>query len=341
MKKLLFLSRGKGWGHSIRDIEIVKYLSHTNEYEVLFASYGAGYEAYRTKGIPCYDLQCREGDYGGPLIESFISLIKKLSPTWIVSDEELFMLPISHGFGIPCAYITNYFEPKDFIEKTCINYSDLILFAEYDNLCSDDHVNPSMLHYVGPIYQKVERIKKSKESNIVLVMLGGSKNRWSVIANVALIKKLISANVSDVRYRVVGDEISNILNEMNIPTENIEWSRRDKDLNKVLEGCGAAIIRGGINSLWEMASIGMPTLCVPYPKEVNPMEARYAEMMQERGLSSFIFQSDITHETLYKQLTLLLSPLKSEEIKRNFAQFSGKNGAAEAADCITKWLHTV
>lgn len=341
MKKVLFFSRGKGWGHSIRDIEIAKRMRSSNEYDMLFASYGAGYKAYSIKGISCCDLKCSENAYGGQLIKPFISLIREIKPAWIVSDEEVLILPIAASYDIPCCYITNYFVPQDAIESTCIHYSEFIIFAEYDDLCPQNVPYKIPIHYVGPICQNFHTVKKkatvqnSGDKKIILVLLGGSTQLNVRLANMQLVKTIIESNTPNVVYRIVSEEMRYVF--ACLSPDNVEWLPRSSGLAKEVASCDGAIIRGGINTIWEMAFARVPNITVPYPESINPMEICYAETMEKRGYTKVIRQAQLSPLSLNKQIENLLQSPNIFSFP-NAPNGTSNDAAAKAAHILDQWI---
>src|SRR6187399_2767643 len=93
-KRILFFSRGRGRGHAIQDIGIVRALEAMRpDLEVRFVSYGTGAETFRAFDISLIDLDLP--DYGGVVDTSVLAgkLIGWLQPDLVVSHEEFPAIP--------------------------------------------------------------------------------------------------------------------------------------------------------------------------------------------------------------------------------------------------------
>lgn len=340
MARNLFLSRGRGWGHCIRDIEIASRISKKEHNNLVFASYGAGCQAFRAKKVECYELDCDDNGNVGNLLNQYIRVISDVKPEKMIVDEEYLVLPIAKGLHIPCCYITNYLS-EDPVEQSCIDYSEMVLFAEYDDMIQGTSHQVPIIP-IGPVYQELEvdEIKPdSSGKNTVLVLVGGSTENKCRIANYDLVKRILEAKIPGITYRVVGEEIAAWIKRASSDI-SIEWCQRDGDIHKLISGCCAAIVRGGINTMWEMAALGIPSLSIPYPMAVNKMEVHYAKTMEKRGLVRCTIQSEITPDTLKRELEILLLPQQKIETISNYEKYRHHQSAAVGASVLEEWLST-
>lgn len=57
MHRIVYLSRGHGFSHAVKDLQIIEALSSLSpDLQISIASYGAGLEYYQSKRMPCIDL---------------------------------------------------------------------------------------------------------------------------------------------------------------------------------------------------------------------------------------------------------------------------------------------
>src|SRR5712691_3677218 len=88
-KKVLFFSRGRGRGHAIPDVEIIRALGAVRpDAEVRIVSYGTGCATFTDLGFPVVDLGLPDTS---PIAETSVlagRLIGWLNPDLVVSHEE-------------------------------------------------------------------------------------------------------------------------------------------------------------------------------------------------------------------------------------------------------------
>jgi len=66
MKSILFVTRGRGWGHARRDMLIIDSLNKEKEsFDINVISEGAGYQAYHTYGYPCTEIEISDEHFDG------------------------------------------------------------------------------------------------------------------------------------------------------------------------------------------------------------------------------------------------------------------------------------
>jgi hypothetical protein len=56
------------------------------------------------------------------------------------------------------------------------------------------------------------------------------------------------------------------------------------NLTQYIAASDLAFTRGGHTTLWEVALNGVPSICIPHPKFVDPLNEHYAYSMQRRGV---------------------------------------------------------
>lgn len=281
----LFITRGKGWGHSIRDIAIAQELSRINQnFTMYYASYSDGLECYKTKKIKT-TIPLPDNKNGQEFSEAIIHLYDMLSPKVVIADELVEAEKIAVRREIPCIFVTNYLEKEEH-EKL---RSDIV-FAEFQDTARFVPEQVST-NFVGPIFTHYKRTADdvNGKENYILVLLGGSSLDMVKLENIWLLRELFKTEKSEWKWVVVGKEYQKYFPEMH----NVIWKERQSDLTETISNCQFAITRGGITTLWEMAYSRTPFIAVPYSSFVNPMELFYANTMARRGLGIVCTYEDI------------------------------------------------
>lgn len=340
--KILFVSRGKGWGHSIRDIEITKQIQTINPLiEVIHVSWADGLKAYLKNEYSCIDIGVcyTENEKQNKLLE----IIHQVQPSHIISDEDADTIIVSHQIGIPCCYITNFFTDSH-KEFEYLSYCDFTIFAEYDDLAyamSPEILGRNNIFCVGPIsrmYHAGSPFFSEKESlqNNVLITLGASRERNARLENIQLIWQISKVYIEDVHFWILGDYKSFFRNKPF--ASNVTWLSEVKDIREWLPLMDAVISRGGINTLWEMASAGLMSIAIPYSANVNHMESYYAKMMEKRGLAKVMMQSKLSANELTLMIKGCIAPETKTAVRTIFSSKYNQNGIAKAAELILSWM---
>lgn len=277
--KLLFFSRGKGWGHSVRDYLIADAIMNIrSDIDCVFSSSNDGINGFYHMGAS-FVIDNHDS------IKSFEDIIISEKPTVIVSDEMIDPLYIANKYNIPVLFITNYMT-RDLYEE--INkLTNSILFANFKALwpknCPQEKVFIS-----GPIYDdRIENHNTNimKESLIIPVYFSGSEDISIKLENILLIKKLSS--ISSYTFLVTQKQYKQYFEGLNF--NNIIWGDCEFDSS-------ICVCRAGLTTLCENASRSVFSVSIPYSKYINPLEETTALFFQKLGLSHCILQAALNNE---------------------------------------------
>jgi hypothetical protein len=112
MPKIVYLSRGHGYGHAARDRAIVAALRGLRPDAVVeVASYGTGLEFYRSHAMACADLRIDDDDDQGPAaafaVAAFLSARRRAD---LVVANEVFTAPgVYTALGLRGVLLTHWF----------------------------------------------------------------------------------------------------------------------------------------------------------------------------------------------------------------------------------------
>ncbi|MBI3680567.1 MAG: hypothetical protein HY235_09240, partial [Acidobacteria bacterium] len=130
-KKVLFFTRGRGHGHAIPDIEIIKELEHLRkDVEVRFVSYGTGARTIEQFGFPLIDLGLSEANGTAETSVLAGKLIGWLDPDLVVAHEEFAALPAAKIFDKPTVSILDWFTDPEKYSMQSLRFADQILFID-------------------------------------------------------------------------------------------------------------------------------------------------------------------------------------------------------------------
>ncbi|MDA1234309.1 MAG: hypothetical protein O3A53_05875 [Acidobacteria bacterium] len=184
-RKILFFSRGRGRGHAIPDMEIVKELTKDHEdVQVRFVSYGTGARTIEQYGFPLIDVGLPDQASHTAMTVIAGQLIGSLDPDLVVSHEEFAALPAAKIFNRRTVGITDWFVEPGQLSMACLGYADKILFIDEPGIFEEPPSVQGRVEYVGPIlrefqYGPEDRGRARSELNIpsdafVVAVLPGS-----------------------------------------------------------------------------------------------------------------------------------------------------------------------
>ena len=184
-RKVLFFSRGRGRGHAIPDMEIVKEMTKAHEdVNVRFVSYGTGARTIERYGFPLIDVGLPDQASHTAMTVIAGRLIASLDPDLVVSHEEFAVLPAAKIFSKRTICITDWFVEPEQLSMACLGYADKILFIDEPGIFEEPPCVQGRVEYVGPVlrefqYGPEDRDRARSELNIppdafVVAVLPGS-----------------------------------------------------------------------------------------------------------------------------------------------------------------------
>ena len=156
-KKLLFFCRGRGRGHAIPDIEIVRELAEMrDDIDVRFVSYSTGARALEEAGYKLIDLALPEGGAAAEMTALAGKLIGGLKPDLVVSHEEFAPMPVAKIFDQPALFVIDWFVEAETYAMHCLKFADEILFLQREGLHDEPPYLKGKVSYFGRMRRKFE-----------------------------------------------------------------------------------------------------------------------------------------------------------------------------------------
>lgn len=312
--KVLFFTRGLGFGHATRDMAIEEVMRRMDRSaEVIFVSYGSGARALKMWGrSPIIEMGFSPGSKVWMEVAS--DLVKNEKPAIIVSDEEIAAIEIAERYNIPSIYITNWFPNP--IEQLC--YAARVIFPDLP----DSFPPPKALtniSFVGPICKlyplsplQKDLFKRSygclDDEKYVLVTCG------SVLVQDLLLfqrsKDAFMGLTIPARLFLLTGFLHHRLEDLTMKSSNMAIMDYISELPRYIQAFDLVITRGGHTTLWELALHGVPSISVPYGPDVNPMNERYAINMQRRGTTILVRDEEADPERLRTWMDRILRDQK-------------------------------
>lgn len=156
-RKILFFSRGRGRGHAIPDMEIVKEMTKANgDVDVRFVSYGTGARTIAQYGFPLIDVGLPDQASHTAMTVIAGQLIGSLDPDVVVSHEEFAALPAAKIFSKRTICITDWFVEPEQLSMACLRYADKILFIDEPGIFEEPPCVQGRVEYIGPVLREFQ-----------------------------------------------------------------------------------------------------------------------------------------------------------------------------------------
>ena len=338
-KKVLYFSRGRGFGHAIGDMEVIRELERRDEnLDISVVSYAHGYEAFVKNGFTeIEDLHLDyENEFSCPQgLERINRLIKSIRPDVIVANEMFNVLPLAREHRLPAVLITHWFFESVHSKPTVLSLfmacANHIIFGDLE----DFHEKPTKLKvpvsFVGPIMRKIvvnvkdrdilkEELGFQKMDRVILVSFGGGFHNVGdgLEKGRVVLKKLYKAfdqlNIHNLKLiLLVGRLYDYAISKFDNP--NVTILRESWDFDKLMAASDLAIVRGSYRTLCELAVIGTPAICIPFLKG-NPVDEMHIRNFQRLGTLETLELEELTPESLMENIREIL---KSQDKRKKMA----------------------
>lgn len=156
-KRLLYFSRGRGSGHAIPDMEIVKRLPDLrSDVELVFVSYASGAETLADHGYRVIDL-------GLPEIASLLDVIVlagkvigAVRPHLVVAHEEFGVLPAARVFDRHTVFLADWFIDEDRMIMSTLRFASEIFLLDRPGRYPEPSQARGKTTYMGPILRELQ-----------------------------------------------------------------------------------------------------------------------------------------------------------------------------------------
>lgn len=324
-KKLLFFSRGRGRGHAIPDIEIVKELQKkSDDIDLRFVSYGTGARTIEEFGFPLIDLGLPEENSLTDTLVLAGKLIGWLQPDLVVSHEEFAVLPAAKIFDKPAVFLTDWFVEPERITMATLRYADEILFLDEPGIFEEPPYVKGKVTYIGPILRRFEYTKKDRNrareelglprDAMVVAVLPGSWTEERVPSYDLVMGAFDLLDRDPKRLIWVAGADYEMLREKTAGREDILVIERDWKIERIMVACDVAVTKANRKTLLELDHLGIPTVTLSHGS--NPIdELRASRLSSTRTLPSGETDQDALGNLLY--ITSSAPPRTFRKLRRS------------------------
>ena len=353
--KILYLSRGRGFGHAMNDLLILKELKSIKKtLSVLVASYHKGYHCLMMNGLRPFNLGLKPREELRLKASLRIwSLIRKFKPDLVVSDEVFIALHITKGLKIPSILITHWFF-ETLSEKhpiiPAVKKADHVIFVdtpEFHTIPFDFDVHVT---FVGPVIKEFKYTLRDKmrarselglnrKDMVILVTPGGGHQvrRRFLEVSVEAFKELKGSNL---KLIILAGELCSQYREKFIDDDRIIVEDFDWQMDRLMVASDLVICKGSFSITWELACLGLPSISVPDLS--NPIDQIHTYRMAEHDLTLRVDPRNLNKSVLLKEMKKKLnSKFKSEEILKKSKNLMYGRGQKEAAEEISYFVDRI
>jgi hypothetical protein len=331
---ILYFSRGRGRGHAVPDLAILRYLRGLiPDVRVLFASYGTGAEVFSLAHEPIADMNLDDDCEFLDVIVSAGHILNETKARLVVSHEEPAVLPAAYMFGLRSVFLIHWFGPALSIPMQALRYADEILFMEHEGLFPVPPLVHGKVRYVGPVVRTFEygledRTRLRAEMGIapdetVILVLPGSWTEQMAPCFDLILRAFREVKRSPKRLLwFAGKEIENVSRAVS-GLNDITVFGTLPSLEQWMIAGDIAITKGTYNVGRELEAFGTPSISLSHGH--NGIDDELCRTIQT---NTFMWAAETGPAKLARTIDVILT---RERPKPNKALLSGEGAAAVAA----------
>ncbi|NGP46915.1 UDP-N-acetylglucosamine--N-acetylmuramyl-(pentapeptide) pyrophosphoryl-undecaprenol N-acetylglucosamine transferase [Bacillaceae bacterium SIJ1] len=353
MTKILYFSRGRGYGHSMVDIlirrDLLTYYPHV---EISMASYADGLRSFIQNDIKVEELDIDLDDEysifsGGPILD----LIHRINPDLIISHEMFIAVQIAKKLSIPSILITHWFfeqvtpeNKKSLVFQEMFNDTNEVIMIDIENF----HIKPKTLKapttFVGPITRIPSKHFNDKKTraryglrediDIVCLSLGGGRSKESLYiakTTIELFNRTKDPSLGLIYF--AGENykyFSEYKNNDRFYLGTNEWDYY-MDVQAI---ANIVITRGTFNTLSELATMDIPSISIL--DDTNPVDRFHAKNFEKIGTTNVIDLNQLTSEILLEKINFFR---RNKVIHKELVEkYKNSIGLKKATAIISKYL---
>lgn len=345
-------------GHAKRDMCIAKMLKKISKdkLKLKFVSYATGYKCLVKYRYHPIDLSLPEMGKKRMAQKRIKFLIDKEKPDLIVSDEELIVLPLAKERKIPSILITNWLPQIEKMSKREYSFytnlfllSEMIIFPDREDSFEVPNELKKLVKFVNPIifpshFSLKDRKSIRKELKIdnnekfILATAGGTHPIDRIFFK-CILKAFQKLNLKGKLYLLSGVFKKEFL-KYQLQNEKIIVKDFVNQIEKIMIASDLVITRGGHTTLWELASLGIPSISIPRPLKHNPYNEKYALNMEKLNTTRTILQNNLNIEILTDEINSILTSKKAwNQMSKAGLKASKNKGNIIAAKLIAELTH--
>ena len=280
-KKILFFSRGRGRGHAVPDIEIIRALNELRpDVEIRIVSYGAGAATFAEFDYPLIDVGLPDTS---PIVEMSVlagRLIGWLNPDLVVAHEEFAVMPAAKIFDKASVFITDWFTEPDMYSMNALKFADEIVFTGRQGVFEEPPWVRGKIRYVGPVlrqfsYGRADRLRARAELGIaadalVVSVFPGSWTEAETPVLDLVIGAFETGRDGARRLIWVAGTDAALIGERLAGRDYALVFDRCWEIDRLMAATDVAITKTNRTTIFELHHLGVPTIAVSFG--LNPID---------------------------------------------------------------------
>jgi UDP-N-acetylglucosamine:LPS N-acetylglucosamine transferase len=280
MKKILFFSRGHGYGHAFPDMAIGAELRKiSSDIKIMFVSYASGAKAFESTGVPVIDLNLPEAN---PYLETMarcIRLIKREMPDLVISHEEFSALPAAKFNEIRSVYISAWLPVKSSIGTESLNYADQIILLGAPGIFPAVFTTTTKISYVGNIirpmkYRNSDRTRIRQELDLALdtkyliVLPGGAASEQEFPIFDIVFDMFVRLPFAEKKLTWISAKDYRQLRKRSDQSAQFEVIQFYQPIEYLLAAADLIISKGSRGVTLDAAAVGVPSISISNGKNI-------------------------------------------------------------------------
>ncbi len=217
-----------------------------------------------------------------------------------------------------------------FVDKAALTFEEALPYFGKKGVVTGNPVRKEFFEIVPP------------ESNgaVRLLIFGGSQGSRAI--NEAMIAALPRLQNEQDRLHITHQTGESDFDRIRETYKQAGWENADvrpyiSDMVAEFAKCDLIICRAGATTCAELAAAGKAAIMVPLPTAADDHQRKNAEAMQNAGAARMILQSDLTGESLAKEISVLIDkPEKIAKMEESAKKLGRKDAAVAAVGLIEK-----
>jgi len=191
--------------------------------------------------------------------------------------------------------------------------------------------------------QKIWASFKFDENLPLILVTGGNQgsHRLNLAVEGILEKIMVKYNLCHLTGHL---QVSNDFSRLSEKKKELPANLKNRYLLKeyltegwgtVLKKADLVVSRAGINTISELLVLGKPQLLIPIPWLPHDEQTKNAQMVKKMGWGEALRQDDLTPETLFKKIEMMMEKIKSYQQKPNLVN---RQAAKKIVDALEKMV---
>ncbi len=273
--RILFFSRGRGRGHAIPDIAIVRELQALRpDVEVQFVSYGTGAQTFAAHGIPVIDLQMPDVNSVAATTVLAGRAIAATGPDLVVAHEEFSAMPVAKIFALPTVMITDFFSQPGMLSMESLCFAEQVLLLGERGRFSEPPSVKGKVKYLGPVlrdftYRRQDRSKARAELGLaekatVITVCPGSWTEAMAPAYDLVMAAFDRLKSPDKQIVWMAGADENLLRRRAHRRPDVTILAADWQIDRRMVASDLVVTKANRMTVIELASLGIRTLSLSY-----------------------------------------------------------------------------